>query len=90
MKSTISSKGQVTVPVAVREKLGLTPGSVIDFEVREGGAFLRKGYRGDHPVDAVYGRIELDRPVDEILDEMRGPRPVIARPVRKRRRQRSK
>ena len=85
MKSTISSKGQVTVPVEVRERLGLTPGTVVDFEVREGGAFLKKGYRGDHPVDAVYGRLKLGRPVDEIVDAMRGPRPPKTRPAWRRR-----
>ena len=85
MKSTISSKGQVTVPIKVRESLGLTPGSVVNFEVREGGAFLKKGYRGDHPVDTVYGRLKLDRPVDEVVDEMRGPRPAKKRPTRKMR-----
>lgn len=76
MKSTISSKGQVTVPVEVREKLGLTPGSVVDFEVREDGVFMKKAYRGDHLVDAVYGQLKLSRPVDEVVDEMRGPRPA--------------
>lgn len=32
----ITSKGQVTIPKAVREKLGLKPGSNVDFE-EEGG-----------------------------------------------------
>jgi len=82
MKSTISSKGQVTVPVEIREQLGLTAGSVVTFEVREGGALMKKGFRGEHPVDAVYGSLKLDRPVDAILDEMRGPRPAHPRPAR--------
>jgi AbrB family looped-hinge helix DNA binding protein len=75
MKSTISSKGQVTVPARIREKLGITPGSVVEFELREGGAFIRKGVAGTHPVDEVYGTLKLDRSVDELIDEMRGPRP---------------
>jgi AbrB family looped-hinge helix DNA binding protein len=75
MKSTISSKGQVTVPAEVRRKLGLTAGTVVAFEVREGAAILRKGYDGKHPVDVVYGTLKFDRSTDEILDEMRGPRP---------------
>jgi AbrB family looped-hinge helix DNA binding protein len=75
MKSTISSKGQITVPVEIREQLGLSPGTVVSFEIREGGALLRKGGAGEHPVDRVFGRLHLDRPVDVLLDAMRGPRP---------------
>ena len=33
MSTTVTSKGQVTIPKKVREFLGLVPGSVVDFEV---------------------------------------------------------
>lgn len=75
MKSVISSKGQVTVPREVREKLGLQPGTIVTFEIRDGVALLKKGGAGPHPVDALNGTLALDRSVDELLDEMRGPRP---------------
>jgi AbrB family looped-hinge helix DNA binding protein len=75
MKSVVSSKGQITLPAEIREKLGLGPGTPVRFEVREGGLFLRKGRPDAHPVDAAYGRLRLAKPVDELLDEMRGPRP---------------
>ncbi len=75
MKSTISSKGQITVPVEIRDRLGLLPGTVVVFELRNGGVFIRKGVRKVHPVDQVYGMLKLSRPTDELLDEMRGPRP---------------
>ena len=71
MKSSLSSKGQVTIPAEIREKLGLRPGTVVSFELREGGAFLHKGGPGDHPVDRVFGRLRLGKPVDLLLDEMR-------------------
>jgi AbrB family looped-hinge helix DNA binding protein len=74
MRSTISSEGQVIVPTEIREKLGLAPGTQVEFELREEGVLLRKG-TGSHPVDRVWGMLHLDRPVDEVLDEMRGPRP---------------
>ncbi|MEI8017511.1 MAG: AbrB/MazE/SpoVT family DNA-binding domain-containing protein [Schlesneria sp.] len=32
MKATITSKGQITIPMAIREKLGLKPGDQIDFD----------------------------------------------------------
>ena len=75
MRSTISSKGQVTVPIEVRERLGLRPGTPVEFELREGGVLLRKGISGIHPVDKIWATLQLGRPVDEVLDEMRGPRP---------------
>jgi antitoxin PrlF len=75
MKSVISSKGQLTVPSAVRKKLGLTPGTVVDFELAHGKAILRKAVRAVHPVDQIYGILKLNRRTDELLDEMRGPRP---------------
>jgi AbrB family looped-hinge helix DNA binding protein len=75
MRNTISSKGQVTLPIEVREQLGLTPGTPVEFEIREEGVLLRKKIAGSHPVDKVWGTLSLGRPVDEVLDEMRGPRP---------------
>jgi AbrB family looped-hinge helix DNA binding protein len=78
MKSTISSKGQVTLPVEIRDRLGLRPGVAVSFEMREGGVFLRKGSTSQHPVDRVFGRLSLERPVDTLLDEMRGPRPGVS------------
>ena len=75
MNSRVSSKGQVTVPLAVRQHLGLSPGTPVHFVVREGEAVIRKGGPGRHPVDAVYGTLRLARPVDALLDEMRGTPP---------------
>ena len=79
MKSTVSSKGKITLPVEIRDQLGLGPGEVVSLELREGGVFLRKGSSGDHPVDRVFGRLRLEKPVDTLLDEMRGPRPGVRR-----------
>jgi antitoxin PrlF len=59
MKSTISSKGQITVPAEVRERLGLVPGTAVAFEMRADGVLLKKGARGPHPVDQVFGLIRV-------------------------------
>ncbi|MBM3648409.1 MAG: AbrB/MazE/SpoVT family DNA-binding domain-containing protein [Alphaproteobacteria bacterium] len=37
MATTVTSKGQVTIPKRVRELLGIRPGTVIDFERIEDG-----------------------------------------------------
>jgi AbrB family looped-hinge helix DNA binding protein len=75
MRSSISSKGQITVPIEVRDRLGLRPGTVVHFEIVEGGALLKKGERKGSSIDAAYGILRLDRSVDTTIDEMRGPRP---------------
>lgn len=37
MIATVTSKGQVTVPSALREKLGIRPGSKLDFSLSSDG-----------------------------------------------------
>ena len=76
MKSIISSKGQITVPVEIRSKLGLNPGTVVTFQMTKKGALLRKGTAGKHPVEQVYGILHSKRRTDSLLDEFRGPAPV--------------
>ena len=41
MQTTLSSKGQLVLPAAVRRKLHLNQGERLSVEVREGGIFLR-------------------------------------------------
>ena len=66
MKSTISSKGQVTVPFEVRERLVVAGACV--------GVLVRKSSKGEHPVDRVFGAIRSGRNVDGLIDQLRGPR----------------
>src|SRR5207302_11460624 len=47
MKTTVSEKGQVTIPKAVRDKLGLLPGTEIDFEAIGGRLVGRKAVTED-------------------------------------------
>jgi antitoxin PrlF len=51
MMVTVTSKGQVTIPKPVRDRLGIHPGSKVHFEVAEDGrAFLRRvGKRAAKP-----------------------------------------
>lgn len=85
LKSSLSSKGQVTVPVEIRERLGLAAGTAVLFELRPDGVLLKKGTLGAHPVDRVFGIIRPAHPTDSLalLDQMRGPRPGGRRARRK-------
>ncbi len=40
MTTTISSKGQITVPVEIREALGLEPGTRIEIRMGSSGTFV--------------------------------------------------
>ena len=46
----LSSKGQVTVPKAIREELGLEPGDLVAYIVRDGAVQLERV----EPFDAAY------------------------------------
>jgi len=41
MAVSVTSKGQVTIPKRVREALGITPGSKVEFDLACGGARLK-------------------------------------------------
>lgn len=47
----ISSKGQVRIPRAIREKAGLLPHGEVEFELRDNGEVVIR------PVPAVVGRV---------------------------------
>ena len=36
MKAIVSKKGQITIPKAVREKLGISPGTVLEVKTEKG------------------------------------------------------
>jgi AbrB family looped-hinge helix DNA binding protein len=71
MKSTVSEKGQVTVPKPLRESLDIRPGDQLDFAEEEGRLVASKA-ADDDPVGRVYGSLHLDRSTDEIMSELRG------------------
>ncbi len=85
MKSTISSKGQITVPAALRDRLGLRPGTPVIFESHPRGALIRKGTKGEHPVDLIFGTLHLEDSVDATLDALRGSRPKHGLGAKRRR-----
>ena len=42
MKTVVSEKGQITIPKALRDKLGIRPGTVLDFDDDRGRLVARK------------------------------------------------
>lgn len=71
MKATVSEKGQVTIPKALRNRLGIRPGSVMEFEADAGRLIGRKAAQRD-VFDEVYGTLKMDEPVDDHIERIRG------------------
>ena len=66
----ITTKGQVTIPQEIRERLGLLPHTEVDFEVRDDVVVLKKAQvsrRGRRIVEHLRGRGDVRMSTDEIL-----------------------
>jgi len=69
----VTSKGQVTIPIEVREKLGIVPNTEVDFEVRGNVARLikkvrpKKRGRGAEIVSRLRGSADVKMSTDQIL-----------------------
>jgi antitoxin PrlF len=56
---SVTSKGQVTIPKRVRQALGITPGTKVEFDVQGGGARLTV-VKVAKPSDVAAGAAILD------------------------------
>jgi antitoxin PrlF len=69
----VTSKGQVTIPIAIREKLGIVPNMEVEFEVHGNTARLvkvatnRARSRGTDVVARLRGTADVRMSTDEIL-----------------------
>lgn len=77
MTTTISSKGQITVPVSVRAALGLVPGTKIDLKLGPKGTFIAR----KTPTPSFFSKFQgigkhartPYRDSREAMDVLRGP-----------------
>jgi antitoxin PrlF len=53
--STISSKGQITVPQEIRKRLGLAPGDRVEFVVEEDRTVIRPARSEVNPFEKFVG-----------------------------------
>lgn len=74
--STISCKGQVTVPIEVRHRLGLKEGDRVEFVFEGGHTILRRARPGKNPFEAYLGvlpafsnREEINTWIHDLRDE---------------------
>jgi antitoxin PrlF len=76
LKTVIAERGQVTIPKALRDKLGLLPGTAVKWEIKENKIFLTKEIDDDIKarIAKVYGCIKDTFPyasTDEYINEIR-------------------
>jgi len=72
----ITSKGQVTIPVAIRRRPGLLPETEVEFEVEADAVRIRKAAKppgqGRSLVARMTGKATTRMTTDEILSMTRG------------------
>ncbi|OFZ70508.1 MAG: AbrB family transcriptional regulator [Betaproteobacteria bacterium RBG_16_58_11] len=77
MSTTVTTKGQVTIPKKIRDELKFTPGSTVEFAVnRAGEVVLQKpGTRAKRKPDrfeAVRGKADVKWRTDDLMALLRG------------------
>jgi antitoxin PrlF len=72
MEATVAERGQITLPKAVRDALGLTKGSVLKVELEGSRIVLRKSV--DDAISRARGRFKLDgfESTDAAMQAVRG------------------
>jgi AbrB family looped-hinge helix DNA binding protein len=77
LDAKVTSKGQITIPKAVRDSLGIRPGDEVEIVIEDGAFTCRRKPAGDvfgpwlGSWKAIAGFTGLT--TDEIMEEMRGP-----------------
>ena len=79
MATTLTTKGQVTIPKRIRDELQLLPGTAVQFSVNTAGEVVlhrprpAKGLRHPKPdrFDAVRGRADVRWRTDDLMTLLR-------------------
>jgi AbrB family looped-hinge helix DNA binding protein len=70
MKAIVAERGQVTIPKALRDKLGIRPGTALEFSARNGVLIAAKAQTD--PVSAVFGCLGRKLDSDRFVRDLRG------------------
>lgn len=70
MKAIVAERGQVTIPKALRDRLGIRPGTALEFSTRD-GQLLASKVQTD-PVSVVFGCLGAGLDTDQFIGDLRG------------------
>ena len=73
VEAKLTSKGQLTIPKLIRERLGIRPGDEVEF-VEETDGYLMKKRVGISPFDKYLGYLKgkVGEDPDQIIETLRG------------------
>jgi antitoxin PrlF len=78
MSTTLTTKGQVTIPKHIRDALNLAPGGAVDFAVNDAGQVivqpvkLQKGKKAADRFEAARGKATVKWRTDDLMRLLRG------------------
>ena len=76
MATRLTTKGQVTIPKPIRDRLGLGPGSAVEFEIAEDGRVILSRANQTAPArnrfERLRGRATVGLSTDQIMALTRG------------------
>jgi antitoxin PrlF len=71
VKAKVAERGQVTIPKALRVRLGIQPGTVLEFSEDSGRLVAAKAETEDS-IEKIYGCVGRGRKTEQIMNELRG------------------
>lgn len=69
MKAIVAERGQVTIPKALRDKLGIRQGTTLEFAASNGSLVARKAETD--PVSSVFGCLPKRMDTDKFIGKLR-------------------
>lgn len=69
--SILAERGQITIPKAIRDQLGLKPGATLSFKLDRGRIMISKTVSTD-PIEQVRGCLPSQGRTDDLIRELRG------------------
>lgn len=69
--TTVTVKGQVTIPKHIRKKLGIVPGAQISF-IEQNDKVIIKSQQVKNPFEKWVGYLKTSKYTDQTMTELRG------------------
>jgi antitoxin PrlF len=72
-QSKVTAQGQISVPAEIRKKLGIGPGSVLEWDEHEGGVVVRRvgRFSSEDVHNALFAKKGKEKPAAGVKDAIR-------------------